>query len=136
MTERPKAIRGRRPDWVPRFLEVIRSTGNVRLAADSAGIDRSTPYVRARRDPVFAAAWAAAEQDAIDVLEAEARRRALTASDALLMFLLRAHRPERYRESVDVQVAIRRQAEALAKRLGVPIDEVLEHVERRARELR
>lgn len=136
MTERPKAIRGRRPDWVPRFLEVIRATGNVRLAADSAGIDRSTPYVRARRDPVFAAAWAAAEQDAIDVLEAEARRRALTASDALLMFLLRAHRPERYRESVDVQVAIRRQAEALAKRLGVPIDEVLEHVERRARELR
>lgn len=136
MTERPKAIRGRRPDWVPRFLEVIRATGNVRLAADSAGIDRSTPYVRARRDPVFAEAWAAAEQDAIDVLEAEARRRALTASDALLMFLLRAHRPERYRESVDVQVAIRRQAEALAKRLGVPIDEVLEHVERRARELR
>jgi hypothetical protein len=44
----------RRPDWKPRFLEVFRATGNVRLSADAAGIERSTPYVRAARDPLFA----------------------------------------------------------------------------------
>ena len=135
MTERPKAIRGRRPDWVPRFLEVIRATGNVRLAADSAGIDRSTPYVRARRDERFAAAWAEAQQDATDILEAEARRRALSTSDGLLMFPLRAHRPERYRDAVDVRLDIRRDAERIAAKLGMPVDEVLAAAERRAREI-
>ena len=136
MTGPTKAVRRRRPNWEPRFLDVIRSTGNVRLAADAAGIDRSTPYVRADRDPAFAAAWAEAQQAAIDILEAEARRRALMTSDALLMFLLKAHRPERYRDTVDVRVELRRQAETVAERLGIPLDEVLQRVERRARELR
>ena len=51
---RSAARRARRPDWKPRFLEVFRSTGDVRLSADAAGIERSTPYVRAARDPLFA----------------------------------------------------------------------------------
>ena len=127
--------RRRTPGWRPRFLEVIRATGNVRLAADAAGVDRSTPYVRARRDAAFAAAWAQAEQDALDVLEAEARRRALASSDALLMFLLRAHRPERYREALDVHLELRRAAERTAERLGLGVDEVLAAAERKAQEL-
>src|SRR3546814_693854 len=66
--------------------------------------------------PGFAAEWADALEAAIDALDAEARRRALDGvevphfhqgrvagtvrkySDSLLMFLLRAHRPDRYRE--------------------------------------
>jgi hypothetical protein len=128
---RPK----RRPDWRPVFLVTIRATGNVRLAASAAGINRATPYVRANRDPAFAAAWAEAEQEAIDILEAEARRRALTGSDALIMFLLRAHRPERYRDSVDVHLELRREAERVAAKLGRPVDEVLEEANRRARGL-
>jgi len=90
--------RRRKPDWAPRFLEVFRATCNVRLSADAAGIDRDTAYWRRQRDPTFAARWAQAEQDAIDVLEAEARRRALSVSDTLLIFLLKAHRPALYRE--------------------------------------
>ena len=128
-------VRRRRPDWQPRFLEVIRSTANVRLAAHEAGIDRSTPYRRAERDPAFAEAWAEASDDAIDLLEGEARRRALAGSDALLMFLLRAHRPERFRESLDVRVELRREAEQVAAKTGRSVEEVLEAAERRAREL-
>jgi hypothetical protein len=94
----------RRPDWSPRFIESFRASGNVRLSASSAGIDRDTAYKRRRRDPRFAAAWAAAEQDAVDILEAEARRRALSVSDALLMFLLRAHRPGLYRDNARLEL--------------------------------
>jgi hypothetical protein len=123
--------RARRPDWKPRFLEVFRSTGNVRLSADAAGIERSTPYVRAARDPTFAQAWAAAREDALDVLEAEARRRALAGSDGLLMFLLRAHRPERYRETLDLHLELRAEAERIAAKVGRPVEEVLALVEGR-----
>jgi hypothetical protein len=124
-----------RPDWTDRFLETIRSTGNVRLAADAAGIDRTTPYARAKRDATFAAAWAAANEDAVDILEAEARRRALSGSDALLAFLLRAHRPDRYGTSVAVKVDIRREAEAIASRTGRSVEDVLAEVERLAAEV-
>ena len=68
--------RSHRPDWGPRFIESFRASGNVRLSAASAGIDRDTVYKRAGRDPGFAAAWAQAREDAIDGLEA-----ALTAGD-------------------------------------------------------
>lgn len=135
MSELTVRARRRRPDWVPRFLEIFRATGNVRLAADAAGVDRSTPYVRAARDPAFAAAWERAREDAVDVLEAEARRRALGGSDALLMFLLRAHRPERYRETLDLRVELRAEAERIAARVGKPVEEVLTLVEGRVREM-
>jgi hypothetical protein len=126
--------RNRRPDWAPRFIESFRATGNVRLSASSAGIDRDTAYKRRGRDPRFAAAWAQAREDAIDVLEAEARRRALSVSDALLMFLLRAHRPALYRERVDVRLDVRREAERIAAELdGVSADEIIAEAERIAR---
>jgi hypothetical protein len=96
--------RNGRPDWGPRFLESFRASGNVRLSASSAGIDRDTVYKRAGRDPGFAAAWAQAREDAIDGLEAEARRRALSTSDTLLMFLLRANRPAMYRDNARLEL--------------------------------
>jgi hypothetical protein len=113
----------------------MRGTGNVRLAADAVGVDRSTPYVRAARDPAFAAAWARAREDAIDTLEAEARRRALSGSDQLLMFLLRSLRPTLYRETLDVRLELRREAERVAERLGCSVEEVLAAAERTAREV-
>ncbi|HEY1168755.1 MAG TPA: hypothetical protein VGE81_07280 [Candidatus Limnocylindrales bacterium] len=135
MNESPKKPVRRRPDWRAPFLDAIRVSGNVKLATNAAGIDRSTPYRRAGRDPAFAEAWTAAEQDAIDTLEGEARRRALQGSDGLLMFLLRAHRPERYRDSIDVRLDVRREAERIAAKLGMSAEEVLEIAERRAREM-
>lgn len=113
--------RTRRRDWSARFLEVFRSTCNVRLSADAAGIDRDTAYRRRGRDPVFAKRWAQAEQDAVDVLEAEARRRALSMSDTLLIFLLKSHRPEKYRETIRL-LDFRREAQRIADELGVDVD--------------
>ena len=135
MSDPIRTPRNRRPDWKPRFLELIAATGNVHLAAAAVGIDRSTPYQRAARDPAFATAWAQAREDAIDTLEAEARRRALASSDPLLMFLLRALRPEVYRDTLTVRVDIRREAERMAERLGCSVEEVLSAAERKAREV-
>lgn len=118
----------RRPDWAARFCEIFAATGNVRLAAGAAGVSRDTPYKRARRSPAFAARWARAREEAIDTLEAEARRRALSGSDALLMFLLRAHRPERYRETI--RIDIRREAERLASELGIDPEAAIAEAEK------
>ena len=120
----------RRPDWTPRFIEVFAATGNVRLAASAAGVSRDAPYKKAQRDETFAAAWLQAREDAIDMLEAEARRRAMTSSDTLLMFLLKSERPDKYRERVDVRLNVRREAERIALRLGVDVEATIAEAER------
>ena len=94
---RKRASRGG-GDWKPRFLRVLGATANVRAACKSAGIARAYAYEARSKDEAFAALWDAAVEDATDDLEAEARKRAKQASDALLMFLLKAHRPEKFRE--------------------------------------
>lgn len=88
--------------WVPRFLSVFRDTANVRLACHAAGIDRVTAYNRRRTHPGFAKAWAAAEADACDLLEATARKRATDASDTLLIFLLKCHNREKYGDQLTI----------------------------------
>jgi hypothetical protein len=130
----------RRPRWEGAFLAALRDSGNVRLACSRTGIARRTAYDLRDRHEDFAAAWDDALEDACDLLEAEARRRAhdgvdepvvyqgklcgtwidaegkpvtegtegatlipLTVkkySDPVLLALLRAHRPEKYRDSV------------------------------------
>ena len=94
----------RRRDWRPAFLASFAATGNVLLSARGAGIDRSVPYDERRRNPSFAAAWQRAEEDAIQLLEAEARRRAMHASDVLLMFLLKSRRPAIYRDHARLEL--------------------------------
>jgi hypothetical protein len=79
-----------------------------------AGASARTIYRHRAKDGKFAAAWERALEDAADVLELEARRRAVRGterpvyqggklvghvteySDTLLMFLLRAARPGKY----------------------------------------
>lgn len=125
---RPRHERAPRPDWAARFLEVFAATGNVRLAASAAGVSRTAPYKRATSSARFARRWAKAREDAIDTLEAEARRRALSGSDALLMFLLRAHRPERYRETL--RLDLRAEATRIAEASGVDVEATLAEAER------
>ncbi len=133
MTERSAEsapTRVQKADWAGRFLEVFRSTCNVRLSADAAGIDRDTAYRRRQRDPEFARLWAQAEQDGVDVLEAQARARALSGSDPLLMFLLKAHRPDRYRERVDIRLDMKFEAQRIARDLGVSVEGLYAEAER------
>jgi hypothetical protein len=118
----------RRPAWAERFIEVFAATGNVRLAASAVGVSRDAPYKRAQADPEFAAAWLRAREDAIDMLEAEARRRALGSSDALLVFLLKSERPEKYREKTTVDVRI--EATKIALQLGLDTEQVIMEAER------
>lgn len=92
------------PAWAQTFLDLFAQTGNAMLSARGSGVDRSTPYDLKQRDERFAVAWAEADEASIQVLESEARRRAMATSDRLLEFLLKARRPATYRENHRVEV--------------------------------
>lgn len=84
--------------WRLRFLDALRMTGIVTVAAKTAGIHRDTAYFERSQDPLFAKDWQEALDRGVDMLEDVAKQRAYDGSDLLLIFLLKAHRPEKYRE--------------------------------------
>lgn len=102
------------------FLDTLRTTVNVTLAAQAAGISSSTAYHHKKVDALFSERWDEALDEGVDLLEAKAHQRAFEGvlepvwhkgeevghvrkySDALTMLLLKAHRPERYRERSQV----------------------------------
>src|SRR5262245_17739538 len=97
----PPKKRGRpRNDWKPRFLAAIAKCASPTKAAKAANIGRQHAYYTKDRDPDFAKAWEEAEQQGVDMLEDELRRRGLKTSDACLIFALKAHRPEKYADRV------------------------------------
>jgi hypothetical protein len=107
-------------EWRDKFLETLRGCGNIRESAAAAGVHRATAYRARDADAEFAEAWDDALDEAADVLEMEARRRAIDGveepvyfrgrevgkvrrySDTLLMFLLKGIRPEKYRPSYNL----------------------------------
>ena len=95
-------------EWRPTFLLTLRNTGNVRASCQAAGISRKTAYTAKLNAPEFTAQWTEAMADAIDILEAIAVKRAKETSDVLLIFLLKSHRPEIYRETIAVRLEIER----------------------------
>lgn len=93
--------------WRLRFLDALRMHGVVTRAALAAGIHRDTAYFERQRDPLFAQEWVDALDRGADMLEDTAKQRAYEGSDTLLIFLLKAHRPERYRETTrSIQVNV------------------------------
>ncbi len=123
-------------DWIPAFLTVLRDTCNVRASCQAAGIVRSKAYDRRDKDKEFRKQWADAIEDGIEVLEAAARQRAMSISDTLLIFLLKAHRPEVYRDRYEVKInygALRSEAERIAKENDLPVAEVVAEAERIAK---
>ena len=91
-------------DAKKRAIEIYRDTGIVRDAIEGCGYSRATWWDWIEKDPEFAAAVEQAKEDAIEVLEREARRRARETSDVLLIFLLKAARPEIYRDRIDARL--------------------------------
>jgi hypothetical protein len=99
-----------------RFLGALATTASVTRAAKASGLHRNTWYRHRSQRPEFAAAWAEALERGTDALEDEAVRRAVegvlkpvfhqgkrvgalrTYSDTLLMFLLKARRPDKFGE--------------------------------------
>ncbi len=117
----PARRRRRLQEWPTRFLEDFAKTGNVTESAHKVGVSRQTVYDRRAADHDFEAAMDSAEQCAVDALEHEARRRAVKGtlepvfyqgakcgavrrySDSLLTLLMKAGRPEKYRENATVR---------------------------------
>ena len=115
--------------WRRAFLKVFAECGVVGLAAEAAGVSAGQVRRSRREDPEFAEQYREARERACDALEAEARRRGLKGvvrkkfdkgrplidpatkkqyveyeySDTLLIFLLKAHRPAKYRERHEVK---------------------------------
>lgn len=103
-------------DWPVRFLDALAEYGNVSAACRVAKVSRETVYRHKREDATFALAWDEAAVLGVESLEDEARRRAFKGvrkpvyqkgelvgyvqeySDTLMIFLLKAHKPEKYRE--------------------------------------
>ena len=100
----PKKARTRAADWRPAFLAALADCGVVRYAAEEAGVSRRTAYRAREADESFRDGWDDALQAGADALEAEARRRALSGSDTLLIFLLKGARPATYRDNAKVDV--------------------------------
>jgi hypothetical protein len=86
-----------------RFLEILGRGYSVTRAAYEVGVARRTAY-HWRADPDFLALWNDALEDGTDLLEDEARRRAIDSSDSLLKFLLTARRPAIYRERASFDI--------------------------------
>ncbi len=80
------------------FLTILRDCGTVTAAAKAIGITRQAAYLAKDKYPTFALEWEQAIESATDKLVDVAVQRASKAngSDALLMFLLRGHRPSVY----------------------------------------
>lgn len=99
-----------------RYLQTLRATCNKTRAAEAAGVSSSTVRKHLETDPLFAERVAEALEEGVDLLEDNAHVRAFQGvekgvwhkgaqvgkevvySDALTMFLLKAHRPDKYRE--------------------------------------
>lgn len=107
-------------DWKAIFLAALATSGVVLTACKKARIGRTTAYKTRDEDEDFATAWDAALDDAADEMEEEAHRRAVKGvlkpvyqggkkvgsireySDTLLIFRLKAARPEKYRERHEI----------------------------------
>jgi transposase-like protein len=86
------------------FLEALSGGLSVTAAAVQSGMNRATAYRWRDREPSFAADWDAAIEAGTDRLEDVARQRAEAGSDTLLIFLLKARRPAKYRDRAAVEV--------------------------------
>lgn len=102
--------------WKSLFIRQLLATANVGTAARRAGVNRDTVYQNRKIDEKFAKAWDEALELAVDAMEQECQRRAFEGyekpvwhngkqvgterefSDTLAIFMLKAHRPNRFRE--------------------------------------
>ena len=98
------------------FLTALAQVGNLTKAAQMAGVNRKSHYWWLEKDPEYRELYQNALDSAIDLMEAEAWRRGVFGvdhnvyhkgrkidtykvhSDNLLMFLLKANRPDKFRD--------------------------------------
>lgn len=110
------------PEKQAAFLEALRTSCNVSRSCEIVGISASTAYNLKRDFPSFAEKWHEAIEYAADTLEESARERALGVqdaiyhqgvvvgyktvySDAMTALLLRAHRPQKFRDNASLEMS-------------------------------
>ena len=111
------------PEKLTAFCAALAETCNVGRACAAVGISRQTAYNWREADADFALAWERAMKAGLLALEDEAHRRAFEGtdepvfykgdecgsvrkySDTLAIFLLKAHAPEKYRETSKVELS-------------------------------
>jgi hypothetical protein len=104
-----------------KFLLALAECANVTKACVTSGLLRRTAYRQREADEAFAGAWDKALDEGAGILEDEAVRRAYEGtlkpvfykgeecgaireySDTLLIFLLKAHKPEKYKDRQHVE---------------------------------
>jgi hypothetical protein len=89
------------------FLVAFGKSGIIGEAARKAKIGRQSHYDWLS-DPVYANAFEQAREESIELLEKSVRQRAMRArkpSDLLSIFLLKAARPEKYRDNAKVEMS-------------------------------
>lgn len=121
LVRHPRSNDGSNPvkAWIEPFLTAIMGGASIRGAVAQVGIDLTLPYKTRQTDEAFRVAWAEAMTVGTEFLEAEAQRRAYHGveepvfhkgvecghirkySDTLLIFLLKARRPDKYREGIE-----------------------------------
>ena len=88
------------------FLAALAAGNSVAAACAAAGIGRATVYEWKDEDDLFSAQWEDAFEAGTDTLEDELTRRALTGSDACLIFALKGRRPARWRPAPQKTVMV------------------------------
>jgi hypothetical protein len=111
-------------DWQPKFLECLAAGMSVSQAVKTAGVNRKNLNLARKADSEFAEAWDAAIESGTDALEAVAIERAKSYSDQLLMFMLKARRPDVYGDKQKLEIS-----------RGVDFKEARDELERMARKL-
>lgn len=115
-------------DWKDKFLDSLKTEPNVGKACEAAGITYSRVYGRYRKEAAFRNEWDIAVKMGVHKMESVAFQRATEGvsrpiwmkdadgvpikvdtvkepSDTLMIFLLKAHAPEKYRETSNVRLS-------------------------------
>jgi hypothetical protein len=92
-----------RRDWRPKFLDALATEGTVSRACIVAGVSRQHAYRERQANEDFAISWHDVEESLTDGLERKAVEVAMGGDTRMIEFLLKARRPERYRDNVKVE---------------------------------
>lgn len=110
------------PEKRLQFLASLRESPNVTVAARAVGLSRRRVYQVYEAEPDFREEWDEAMAEGVETLEAEAERRGFHGidkpvtfqgmitdtfkeySDTLAIFLLKAHKPDKYRDNTRMEL--------------------------------
>lgn len=84
-------------------MEALRTGSTATGACEVVGVSRPTVYRWRDEFPEFASEWDSVKAGVVDRIEAALTARAIDSSDQAAMFLLKAHRPDVYREQSRVE---------------------------------